>query len=124
MARIKRLSFWQRMDRFPPILVRLLTVYRSGRAQWCPTDQEIAETSGLTIAQVKRISWSTSWDDLPLASVKAFLTGCRVDLEQRRTFRRLEWMRRSGVFRHLRKSDLWKTQLKEMAEVYVAFCET
>lgn len=119
----KPLRFKQRLDRYPPILIRLLTTRRSrsttGSLVWVPTDQQIAEASGLSIAEVKRVGYSTSWDDIPIDSMYRFLMGCDIDLEKRRCFRRLEWMRRHGHFSHLKRSPLWAVQFEEMLNIWV-----
>ena len=115
----KPLRFQQRLDRYPPILIRLLTTRGRGAEKWVPTDRQIAEESGLSMAQVKFVSYSTSWKDVPIATAYAFLMGCDIDLEKRRCFRRLEWMRRHGHFSHLKRSPLWKTQFEELLELWV-----
>lgn len=115
----KPLRFKQRLDRYPPILIRLLTTRGRGAEKYVPTDRQIAGCSGLTMAQVKRVSFSTSWDDIPIAHAYAFLMGCDVDLEKRRCFRRLEWMRRHGHFSHLKRSPLWSSQFAEMLDLWV-----
>lgn len=117
--KIVRLTFPERLKRYPPILVRLLTIYGVRPNRWCPTDHEIASAAGLSIAEVKRISYSLTWD-MPVPHMFAFLNGCRIDLENRRTFRRLEWMRKSGYFRHLHKSPLWPTQFQDMVQVWIS----
>lgn len=115
----KPLRFQQRLDRYPPILIRLLTTRGKQADKWVPTDRQIADASGLSMAAVKRVSYSTSWDDIPMALARAFLMGCDIDLEKRRCFRRLEWMRRNGSFSHLKRSPLYETQFMEMLDLWV-----
>jgi hypothetical protein len=114
----KPLRFQQRLDRYPPILIRLLTTRGRRADKWVPTDRQISDASGLSMAAVKRISYSTSWDDIPIGLARSFLMGCDIDLEKRRCFRRLEWMRRNGNFSHLRKSPLYKSQFMEMLDLW------
>lgn len=121
----KPLRFKQRLDRYPPILIRLLAT--QGRRRRGPaaagavlTDHDIASASGLPLAEVKRLSYSTSWAGIPVDVAYQFLAGCDIDLEKRRTFRRLEYMRRDGHFRHLRQSPLFETQFTEMIELWSA----
>ena len=118
----RRLRFAARLERYPPILLRLLTIY-GRRPHYCPDDREFAEACGLPLAEVKRISYSTSWDDITVAHTYAFFYGCGIDLEKRRTWRRLEWMRRYGHFRHLRRSELWETQWRDMVNVWADSAE-
>ena len=117
LQRIAKLTFEQKLRRYPPILLRLLTLYGTTGNRWCPTDQEFAEKSGMSLAEVKYLSYSTTFDHVPVQKMYAFLRGCQVDLEKRRHFKRLEWMRRRGLFRHLKKSPLWNTQFREMVNL-------
>lgn len=118
----RALRFKQRLDRYPPILIRLLTVRGRGNETEMPTDRQIADASGLSMAEVKRVSYSTTWDDIPIATAYRFLTGCEIDLEKRRTFRRLEYMRRRGHFRRIRKiikkSPVLGAQVVEMLDLW------
>ncbi|MDQ5979487.1 MAG: hypothetical protein QG602_2461, partial [Verrucomicrobiota bacterium] len=94
------------------------TVRGRGASQWVPTDRQLAEACGLSIAIFKWVSYSTSWAEIPDRVKYRFLDGCDIDLENRRTFKRLEYMRRSGSFRHLRNSPLFATQFVEMLELW------
>ncbi len=122
----KRLTFQQRLDRFPPILIRLL-VTRGGKhdrtlptaqPRWVPTDRELADSCGLTMAEFKFVSYSTRWDGPVMAYLARYLRGCDVDLESRRCFLRLQWMRDHGTFTHLRASPLYDFQFAEMLEIW------
>lgn len=119
------LKFQQRLDRYPPILIRLLaTGARRSRGAAAAgeilTDQQIATAGGLSIADVKRLSYSTSWTGLLDFYHPFAVLGCGIDLEKRRTFRRLEFMRRHGRFTHVRKSPLFDSQFSEMLEIWCA----
>lgn len=112
------LKFSQRLDRYPPILVRLLAVRGRGATAWAMTDQQIVQASGLTFAEVKRASYSTNWKELPVWIMQAFLLGCGIDLEKRSTMQRLEFMRLTGTFSHLKRSDLWEPYFRELVEIW------
>ena len=113
----KPLKFRARLYRYPPILIRLLVT----RGRWphtsMPDDRELAAACELTMAEFKWVSYSTSWDGLPDRVKYAYLGGCKIDLENRRCFRRLEYMRRSGQFRHLRRDPNWP-QWSEMLDLW------
>jgi hypothetical protein len=115
---IRRLSYEERCRRYPPILVRLLTIRGRGKEQYWPDDREICEDSNLPLKVIKQLSYSLDWVGIDMPTHFAFMKGCAIDLEKRRTFRRLEWMRKSGYFSHLRKSPLWKSKIEEMVELY------
>jgi hypothetical protein len=114
----KRLNFKQRQDRFPPILIRLLTVFGRGRDRYVPDDRELAAACRMTVAALKFVSYSVAWDAVTVAQQRAYLRGCGVDLESRRCFLRLDWMRTHGHFTHLRKNPLLVAQFEEMLEIW------
>lgn len=121
---LKALRYQQRLERFPPILIRLLTTRGHGADKWVPTDRQLADACGLTMAEFKWVSYSTVWDEITDRIKSAYLMGCDVDLEKRRCVRRLEWMRRHGKFTHLKKSPLFETQFREMIDIWVEAGET
>lgn len=114
----RALRFKQRLDRYPPILIRLCATRGRYPNERALTDQQIADACGLTMAEVKRVSYSTDWDQIPIATAYRFLTGCDIDIERRKTLRRLEWRRRFGGFRYLRKSPLFDSQFVEMLDLW------
>lgn len=121
----RRLTFPQRLDRFPPILLRLL-VTRGGRADevparqraWTPTDRDLAESCGLTVAELKFVSYSVEWKGPVMAYLLPFLRGCGFDLDNRRCFRRLEWMKRAGRFTHWQTDPVRKAQFEELLQIW------
>ena len=113
----KRLTFRQRLNRFPPILIRLLVTRGRGRSRSVPSDAELADACGLTMAEFKFVSYSTAWEGPVMAYLDRYLRGCAVDLENRRCFLRLQWMRDHGRFEHLGKSPAWP-QFEEMLRIF------
>lgn len=113
------LRYDERLDRYPPILVRLLARRGRGRETWYPDDASLAAVCGLSIARFKFIEWSTDWRDITNGDRRAYFMGCDVNLENRATLKRLEYMRVRGNFTWLHKSPLWGPQFREMVEVYV-----
>lgn len=114
----KPLKFSQRLDRYPPILVRLLTTWGRGAKAWMPSDAQIAKAGGLSMADVKRLAYSTSWAGIPIDLIDRYLAGCKVDLQNRREFGRLEYMRLQGTFEHARRSPLWDGYLSELFDLW------
>jgi len=121
--RLRRLTYPQRLERYQPILVRLLARLGHGKLAVCPSDEHLSEVSGLALARVKLIGYSYTWAGIPIEEHFAFMRGCEIDLENRRTFKRLEAMRTAGTFGHLRRSDLWEKQFREMVELYGDNCQ-
>lgn len=105
-------SFFDRMDRFPPILCRLLARVPRGRAL---TSVEIADKSGLSVMQVNSIATQTDWRGIDIPTARAFMAGCNTDLSKRSHCVRLDMYLRSNVkdprrrFQFLRKSGEWES---------------
>lgn len=114
----RKLTLRQREERFPPIFIRLAVTRRNNGARYAPTDLQLANACGLSLAEFKFVSYSTSWRDIPDRMKYAYLTGCDIDLEKRRCIRRLEWMRQRGTFTHLRRSPLFDVQFAEQLQLY------
>lgn len=73
------MNWLDRLNKFPPYLVRICSTKTNGRA-WRNT-RDIARDSGLSIGRVAEISFLTRWDDLPAKTVVAFCRGCAVNLD-------------------------------------------
>lgn len=120
MARALTLQRWK--ERFPPIFIRLCVVRGRGSERHAPTDLQLANACGLTLAEFKFVSYSTAWADVTDRIALAYLRGCDVDLERRRDRRRLEWLRQRGQFEHLKQSPLWQFQFEEQVRLYMENC--
>lgn len=114
--------FWERLDRYPPLLCRLLARVPRGRV--LETD-EIASRSGLTPIQVLTISSQLDWRGIDLPTARAFMVGCNTDLSNRQHCRRI-WMylkaqpkKPSSRFVHLRRSPNWTTYYLPLLEQFV-----
>ena len=110
------MNFWKKADTYPPILVRLLARVPHGRPL---TDAEIAERSGLPVAQVWVISCSTTWDGIDVPTMRRFVQACHVDIEDDATLRRVEsYMRSKPTWLYLRKSSQWKSYFETLSRMY------
>lgn len=109
-------NFWTKLDRFPPIVVRLLAYKRiPGRGKVAITDEEISQRSGIPLSEVKSISWLVNWDDVPLRRVRAFSEACGVVFTDRDKMRTLTcYLQSRPTYRYLRKSPNWKDQFQPM----------
>lgn len=81
-------SIWVKLERYPPVLVRLLAVKDSHSLL---SDEEIVARSrgALTLADVKQLSYEALWDDVPVAKMAAFVRACGVDFGDRQRMRAL-----------------------------------
>ena len=112
------MTIWNKLGRFPPVLVRLLA--KDGRRAL--SDREIVAASGgrLTIADVKRLSLLGSWDDVSVRHLRAFLVACNVDLTERVRWRNSNRYIKGAKFDHLRRHEDWP----QFREILAAYAET
>ena len=104
-----KLTLQQKATRFSPVICRLLarqTIHHNHVVAL--TDEEIRSASGLTMADVKGLSFTTSWDGVPFAKMLAFTQGCGVDFDDRPALQRHSKMMDGRRFAYLRRSELWK----------------
>jgi len=115
MSKRPRPTIWQTINRYPPILVRLLARKSHGAAL---STMEIAEISGLSPAAVEAISQTLSWDGITVSQLQSFLKGCKIDLFNPRQRKRIEvylrgkminGQRKPPNYRYLKKDPLWLT---------------
>ena len=126
-----RLNFWQKADRFPPVLVRLLARHPKGRPLTVP---EIAGRSGLSHWQIESLSRLTSWDAVDLHSMRRFLTGCGLDFERLDAMHRVnEYLRERQLpggaikrpnFKYLRTSPDWSSIYSPLMSIYLQHVAT
>lgn len=83
------------------------------------TDEQIRDRAGggLSLADIKRLSYATSWDDVTVATMKAFCLACGVDFACRETMRSLNrYLSRTPKFLHLTRDPRlpeYKAMLRE-----------
>lgn len=113
---MKSNSIWSKLDRFPPALVRLLAKHSNGTAM---TDANLVFDSGLRLADVKRLSFLTSWDDVPVRDMECFVKACGVDFANREQMRNANrYITKDPKFSHLRRDKNFPA-FKEMLLVYL-----
>lgn len=107
--------FWATLDRYPPILLRLLAKASHSKPL---SSLDISELSGLSPVRVDALSQTLSWDDVPLSEFKAFQIGCKIDLNNPNQLRRVQTYtngkmcyghRRPPSFLYLRAHPEWKS---------------
>jgi len=117
----KPLTFAQKRDRFPPVVVRLLARHQSGHKVFALTDGLIQSRSGLSLGEVRHLSRLTSWGAVEIDTFEAFCRGCGADLDNR------DWLRKNSVYmgkvksvpRYLRKSPEWSTTFEPLISIWV-----
>lgn len=74
----KEHSIWVKLDRFPPLLIRLLARERGGSLM---SDEAIIRRSGgrISRAHLAMLTHATTWDDVPVGLMKAFVLACNAD---------------------------------------------
>jgi hypothetical protein len=99
--------FWVRLNRYPPVLCRLLAREKRGRPL---TTAEIAERSGLPPAKVEAISASISWDGIEVEDMRRFVQACGCDFDNQPNMRRVEdYLRKRPKFTYLKRSPQWES---------------
>jgi|SRR5215471_13086108 len=108
-------NFWERLDRYPPILVRLLATDDKGEPL---SSQSIAQAARMEVYQVDSLASETSWYLVTIGMAKRYLKACRVDLADPRQMKRIDvylrgkkngdGSRRPPCFRYLRLSPDWE----------------
>ena len=115
----------EKLDRYPPCLMRLLARRPNGEAMSAAEIHErmkaAAQLSGDIWHVLHHLSYSIGWDNHRIDHLWLWMhaTGC--DLEDRETYRRLSrYMNpaRDTKFAHLKRSDEWP-ELKKILTVYL-----
>lgn len=122
MSSPSKLNLWQKLSRFSPMTVRLLARKPSNAGRpLAISDRELCALSGLSMGQVKHISWSESWDSITVAEMRAFMRACGVDVSDRRSVRLLgHYMRRGYAFSYLRRSPDWHLTFEPLMKQWLA----
>lgn len=108
------MTLWQKLDRFPPVVIRLLARNPDGSAM---TDQHLARL--LPLSEVKRLSYAINWVGVPVDLARRYLQACNCDLEDPAVVRNLNrYLKRDPKFTHLRKSPRFG-EFKEMLGLWV-----
>lgn len=82
----KQLSFWERMDRVPPILIRIMARNPRGGAV---TTEDLARRSGLDPEEVQLLDSRLNWDGVDVDRARRYQQAAGVDLADTRDVQRL-----------------------------------
>jgi hypothetical protein len=119
---MKKLTLPEKLERFPPVVVRLLA--RTGRAGSVVaiSDDDVARFGGLARREVVHLSKLTSWDHIEIATFLGFLKGCRADFDDR------DWLRKNTAYmrnirrlpRYLTRSPHWSSTFEPLIRIWVS----
>lgn len=115
------LTITAKLDRYPPILCRLLARCRDHGRIRAKTAREIAEAAGMSEPEVQILSQLTTWADVPVAKMIAFSTACGVNFGSRRSLQGHDALMRtirSLPPAYLRRSVEWDSFLSHLARLY------
>lgn len=115
-----KLTLQQKANRFSPVVCRLLARRTINHNHVVAlTDEEIRDASGLSMADVKALSYSVTWRFTPFEKMMAFTKACGVDFDDRQALQRHSKMMDGKRFAYLRKSPMWATQFKPIFREWV-----
>ena len=105
-------SIWTKLDRFPPIIVRLLGVMQG------ITDQEIERLTGLGLENVKRLSWCPTWAGVTVSQVRYFSEANGVRFEDPACMRRwTRYLKNDPKVAALKKDPLYGEYLERLRDL-------
>ena len=115
-----------RFKRFPPIVCRLLArkniSSRSSNALEPMPDEEIAKRAGMSVAEVRSLSWQTSWDSVPCGIMLRFSESCGVDFSSRDSMNKhSRYIRNRHRFVYLKRHPQYNTLWKPMITTYTDY---
>lgn len=119
----KPLTLSEKLERFPPLVARLLARVPVSRKNpdfvRALTDAEIAQASGLPETTVVALSKLTDARGLDLDTIEAFYRGCRINLHDRRCLQKnaLYMANIRGAPRYLRQSPDWSTKFEPLIRI-------
>lgn len=120
----KRANFWTIIHDFPPPQVRLFAKQPGGgRGQLAISDAELAISSGIPLNRIREISFSPSWDPIPVGEMRAFLTACQFDptLAEHRNrvtaYHRACQTNHRKVFQYLRRHPKWESEFLPLVKL-------
>lgn len=106
------MNFFNRLQIYSPILVRLLARHRGKPMGW----QQICNASPyLTPPQVEYISQATSWETVQVADMREFLLATGCDFTDYEQMKRLDnYIMSRPKLRHLQNSSDWTAYYRPM----------
>jgi len=112
------MNFWTTAEVFNPVLCRLMARHKRGRVL---TNEEIAIRSKvLPAVQVIAISQRTSWEYVSVVTMRAYLTGCGLDFEDRPRMKvAMDYLKRNPSFAYLKRDPEYETFYKPLIQLWL-----
>lgn len=119
------MNFWQKLERYPPVLVRLLARHPvTGEAL---SDERVydnaailSDTAGLPALPWHDLQWiahATDWDHVPVGKMQVFCHACNVDFTDPARLKVLNRYLKDAKFTHLKRHPDWP-QFKKLLKIY------
>src|ERR1041385_5542349 len=112
------MNTWQLLERYPPILIRLLARRPHGPPLLL---EEIAVRSGLSPVHIVAISMQCTWTGVDPYQIKAFMIGCNADIIGDQTsFERIrKYLSKRPTWKYLRTSTYWRSTYEPMLRAFL-----
>jgi len=114
------LKLQEKLDRFPPVICRLLARHKDGGRVVAWRTEEIASRAKMSPAEIMLLSQRVSWDGVPVDTMLRFTTACDIDLDDHLCIKRkLDHLAKlqSTLPRFLIKSPEWESTLKHLVAI-------
>jgi len=114
------LKLQEKLNRFPPVICRILARRMDGTRVVAYLTAEIAQRADMQEAEVLLISQHTSWEGIPVDTMLRFTHACGIDLDSRLAMKRkLDHLAKlqSTLPRFLIKSPEWDSTLKHLVTI-------
>lgn len=116
------LQFWEALEAFPPIFVRLAARRRvAGKNVTALSHEEIAITTGIPLERIVEISESFTWENVTIGEARSFCRACEFDPTRAEDRERQREYLRSCQKRYpdrpphyLRNSPWWNSQFQPL----------
>ena len=115
--------FYKRIDKYPPVLVRLMARkprgVGSGNGTRPLSTSEIAKLSSLPVSMVEGLSHSTTWEGVDVYTVRDFTVACGVDFTNPLHMKRLaQYLQKRGAFHYLKKDKDWGNYYSHLVSIW------
>ena len=115
--------FYERIDKYPPVLVRLMArkprANGNGNGTRPLTTIEISDRSGLPVSMVEGLSHATTWKGVDVYTVRDFTVACGVDFTNPLHMKRLaQYLHKRGAFHYLRKAEDWGSYYVHLVKIW------
>jgi hypothetical protein len=111
------MGIWKKLKQFPPVLVRLMGRDHRGNAL---TEQQIVAASNgtLTLADIRRLSLLTSWDEVSVRQLESLTKACGIDFANRAHVRNANRYLKRGRFDYLKRDAASWPYFQELLATY------